>query len=104
MWRTCNIVCYSRALYLLQGMAFAKKAFGDQQDAKPDYDAIASAVFSSPPIATVGLTEEEAIEQHKNVDIYTSSFKYGPPCSCAFPLFTRGCLPCMHTSSGLRCQ
>ncbi len=56
-------------------MAFAKRAFGGQDDAKPDYDAIASAVFSSPPIATVGLTEEEAIEQHKNVDVYTSSFR-----------------------------
>jgi glutathione reductase (NADPH) len=56
-------------------MAFAKKAFGEQQDAKPDYNAIASAVFSSPPIATVGLTEEEAIENHKNVDVFTSSFK-----------------------------
>lgn len=61
--------------FLAQGMAFAKKAFGEQEDAKPDYNAIASAVFSSPPIATVGLTEEEAIEQHKNVDVFTSSFR-----------------------------
>ena len=61
--------------FVVQGMAFAKKAFGGQQDAKPDYNAIASAVFSSPPIATVGLTEEEAIEQHKNVDVFTSSFR-----------------------------
>ncbi|KAK9902162.1 hypothetical protein WJX75_006422 [Coccomyxa subellipsoidea] len=60
---------------LMEGMAFAMKAFGEQQDAKPDYNAIASAVFSSPPIATVGLTEEEAIENHKNVDVFTSSFK-----------------------------
>ncbi|CAL8466053.1 g5589 [Coccomyxa elongata] len=60
---------------LMEGMAFAKKAFGEQEDAKPDYNAIASAVFSSPPIATVGLTEEEAIEQHKNVDVFTSSFR-----------------------------
>jgi glutathione reductase (NADPH) len=58
-----------------QGMAFARKAFGGDEGAKPDYDNIPSAVFSSPPIATVGLTEAEAAEQFKDVDVYTSSFK-----------------------------
>ena len=57
-------------------MAFARKAYGGEEGSKPDYEAIPSAVFSSPPIATVGLTEEQAAESHKNVDIYTSSFKY----------------------------
>ena len=29
----------------------------------PDFTKVASAVFSEPPIATVGLTEDEALEQ-----------------------------------------
>ena len=67
-------------------MAFAKHVFGDDAQAKPDYKFIPSAVFSSPPIANVGLTEEEAVEQYKNVDIFTSSYKYVPaylPGDCA---------------------
>ena len=60
-------------------MAFARKAFGGEEGSKPDYDAIPSAVFSSPPIATVGLTEEQAAASHGNVDIYTSSFKCAAP-------------------------
>ncbi len=57
-------------------MAFAKHVFGDDAEAKPDYDFIPSAVFSSPPIANVGLSEEEAVEKYKNVDVFTSSYKY----------------------------
>ena len=64
---------------LMQGMAFAKHVFGGDPDGKPDYEYIPSAVFSSPPIANVGLTEEEAVEQYKNVDIFTSSYKCGAP-------------------------
>lgn len=60
-----------------QGMAFAKHVFGGDPEGKPDYEYIPSAVFSSPPIANVGLTEEEAVEQYKNVDIFTSSYKCG---------------------------
>ena len=60
---------------LTQGMAFAKHVFGGDPEGKPDYEYIPSAVFSSPPIANVGLTEEEAVEQYKNVDIFTSSYK-----------------------------
>ena len=62
---------------LMQGMAFAKHVFGGDPEGKPDYEYIPSAVFSSPPIANVGLTEEEAVEQYKNVDIFTSSYKCG---------------------------
>ena len=64
-----------RLVHSMQGMAFARKAFGGVADSKPDYEAIPSAVFSSPPIATVGLSEAEAAEQYKDVDVYTSSFK-----------------------------
>ncbi|KAH0978320.1 hypothetical protein GBA52_028039 [Prunus armeniaca] len=37
--------------------------------------AVPSAVFSQPPIGQVGLTEEQAIEQYGDVDIYTSNFR-----------------------------
>ncbi|CAL5228430.1 g11564 [Coccomyxa viridis] len=60
---------------LMEGMAFAKHVFGDDAEAKPDYDFIPSAVFSSPPIANVGLSEEQAVEKYKNVDVFTSSYK-----------------------------
>ena len=60
---------------LMEGMAFARNAFGGHADAAPDYNAIASAVFSSPPMASVGLTEEEAAAEFRNLDLYTSSFR-----------------------------
>ena len=44
-------------------------------EAKAEYAAIASAVFSSPPLASVGLSEEQAIEEYKDVDVFTSGFK-----------------------------
>ena len=60
---------------LMEGMAFARNAFGGDKSAAPDYEAIASAVFSSPPMASVGLTEEEAADKFSNLDIFTSSFR-----------------------------
>ena len=46
----------------------------DNQKFKPDFDAVAKVVFSSPSFASVGLTEEEAVEQEKDVDVFTSEF------------------------------
>lgn len=43
--------------------------------AKPDYENVASAVFSSPPLASVGLTEEGALAEYGNIDVFTSSFR-----------------------------
>jgi len=64
---------------LMEGMAFARAAFGeagvDTPGATPDYAAIASAVFSTPPLASVGLTEEEAVAAHPAVDVYSSAFR-----------------------------
>lgn len=60
---------------LMEGSAFAKNVFGDAADAKPAYDNIASAVFTTPQIATCGLTEEEAVKQHGDLTIFTSTFK-----------------------------
>ncbi len=42
---------------------------------KPDHDLIATAVFSHPEIGTVGLTEEQAAEKYKKVDVFRANFK-----------------------------
>jgi len=42
---------------------------------KMDYADIPTAVFSAPPIGTVGLTEEDARAQYGDVDIYRSTFR-----------------------------
>lgn len=39
------------------------------------YDYVPSAVFSQPPIGTVGLTEAQARENHGRIDVYKSTFK-----------------------------
>jgi glutathione reductase (NADPH) len=57
------------------GRKLADRIFGGQSDARLDYENIPSVVFSHPPIATVGLTETEAREQHGDaVKVYTSKF------------------------------
>jgi glutathione reductase (NADPH) len=59
---------------LMEGMALAKTLFkGDPT--VPDYVGVPAAVFSQPPIGTVGLTEEAAVAQFGAVDIFTTSFK-----------------------------
>lgn len=57
-----------------EGTVLARKLFANGKGTV-DYDDIPSAVFSQPPLATVGLTEAQAREKHANVDIYVSSFK-----------------------------
>ncbi|CAM8923127.1 unnamed protein product [Rhodiola kirilowii] len=59
---------------LMEGGALAKTIFANQPS-KPDYRAVPSAVFSQPPIGQVGLSEEQAIEQYGDIDVFTSYFK-----------------------------
>uniref|UniRef100_A0A453IUH0 Glutathione reductase, chloroplastic n=1 Tax=Aegilops tauschii subsp. strangulata TaxID=200361 RepID=A0A453IUH0_AEGTS len=59
---------------LMEGGAFAKTLFGDEPT-KPEYRAVPAAVFSQPPIGQVGLTEEQAIEEYGDVDVYLSNFR-----------------------------
>jgi glutathione reductase (NADPH) len=59
---------------LYEGMCFVRTLFGGQPTA-PSYDDIATAVFSAPPIGTVGLTESEARKKYGKVDIYKSRFR-----------------------------
>jgi glutathione reductase (NADPH) len=57
-----------------EGHAFADGVF-DGKPRKIDYRAIPTAVFANPPIASVGLTEEEARVQYAEVEIYRSDFR-----------------------------
>ncbi|MEN3930473.1 glutathione-disulfide reductase [Microvirga sp. W0021] len=58
-----------------EGHAFADHVFGGQEQRTLDYDLIPTAVFSSPEVGTVGLSEEEARVQFADVDIYKTSFR-----------------------------
>jgi glutathione reductase (NADPH) len=57
-----------------EGHAFADTVFG-RKPWRMDYDAVPSAVFSQPPLGTVGLSEEKARERHGALDIYKTSFR-----------------------------
>jgi glutathione reductase (NADPH) len=57
-----------------EGHAFADTVFGNNPRTI-DYGAIPTAVFSNPPIAGVGLTEEEARAQLSDVRVYKSDFR-----------------------------
>ncbi len=57
-----------------EGQAFADTVFNNTPRTV-DYDCIPSAVFSQPPIASVGLTEGEARTQYGNIKVYSSDFR-----------------------------
>lgn len=57
-----------------EGQAFADTEFGDKPS-KVDHSLIPTAVFSTPEIGTIGLTEEQATEQFDEVDVYIARFK-----------------------------
>jgi glutathione reductase (NADPH) len=57
-----------------EGQAFADTVFGGNPRSTA-YDCIPSAVFSQPPLASVGLTESQARNSHGNIKIYTSDFR-----------------------------
>jgi glutathione reductase (NADPH) len=57
-----------------EGHAFADTVFGSAPRSIA-YDNIPSAVFSQPPLASVGLTEEQARLVHGHVKVFTSDFR-----------------------------
>jgi glutathione reductase (NADPH) len=59
---------------LEQGGAVARSLFGPRPTS-PKLGHVASAVFSQPPVGTVGLSEQEAVSRHGVVDIYESRFR-----------------------------
>ncbi len=57
-----------------EGAAFAETVFNDNPT-RVDHSLIPTAVFSNPEIGTVGLTEAEAREKCRVLDVYRSSFR-----------------------------
>lgn len=57
-----------------EAMRLASNLYGGTRLAM-DYDGIPTAVFSNPPVGTVGLTEEEARGRLGEVDVYRSEFR-----------------------------
>ena len=58
-----------------EGQAFAETQFGSGDAVEVDYDCVPHAVFSHPPIASVGLTESEARNRYGSVKTYSSDFR-----------------------------
>eukprot|EP01136_Pigoraptor_vietnamica_P025647 Opistho-1_new@79814 len=58
-----------------EGMAVARRLFKPEQYRPVDYRHIPTAVFSQPNIGTVGLTEEQALENGHEVVVFESRFK-----------------------------
>ena len=56
------------------GHAFADTFFG-QHPRRPDHSNVASAVFSMPPIGSVGITEDDAKAKNLDVKIFATSFR-----------------------------
>jgi glutathione reductase (NADPH) len=57
------------------GRRLGDRLYNNQKDRHLDYKMIATAVFSHPPIGTVGLTEDEARKEHGDaVKIYQTRF------------------------------
>jgi len=57
-----------------EGAAVARTLF-DGTPTRPDHETIPTAVFSHPPLATVGLTESEARARHGAIDVFRSVFR-----------------------------
>ncbi len=57
-----------------EGQAFADTIFGNKPT-RVDYDSVPAAVFSHPPLASVGLTESQARNKLGSVKVYTSDFR-----------------------------
>lgn len=81
---------------LNEGMILAENLFNGQ-DREMDYNNIPTAVFSQPPIGTVGLGEQEAKAKGHNVDIYMSSFS---PLKFALSSHKEKCLMKLVVDSG----
>jgi glutathione reductase (NADPH) len=55
-------------------MAFVKTVY-ENKPTPVDHKLVATAVFSRPEIATVGLTEAQALEEGHAIDVYMSTFR-----------------------------
>lgn len=57
-----------------EAMCFLDTIYRDKPT-RPDFDAIATAVFSQPEIGTVGLSEDEAATRFEELEIYRAEFR-----------------------------
>jgi glutathione reductase (NADPH) len=57
-----------------EGVCVARTLFAGV-DTRPDHTGVASAVFSQPPIGTVGPTEAAARETYAEIDVFRSTFR-----------------------------
>ncbi|THD78217.1 MAG: glutathione-disulfide reductase [Phenylobacterium sp.] len=71
-----------------EGHAFADTVFYDRPTSF-DHETVASAVFSQPPVGTVGLSEADARHKYGKVDIYLTRFR---PMKTAFAGEDERCL------------
>jgi glutathione reductase (NADPH) len=58
---------------IAEGRAFAETVFG-RRHVNVDYALVPTAVFSTPPVGCVGMTEANARREHP-IDVYVSSFR-----------------------------
>uniref|UniRef100_A0A7S1IQI1 Glutathione reductase n=1 Tax=Eutreptiella gymnastica TaxID=73025 RepID=A0A7S1IQI1_9EUGL len=59
---------------LHEGHCFADTEYGGM-NRKPDHENVAAAVFSNPPLGTVGITEAEAAASYDRVAVFKSGFR-----------------------------
>ncbi|GAA0529005.1 glutathione reductase (NADPH) [Rhizomicrobium palustre] len=57
-----------------EAMCFVKTVFQDTPT-KPDHHLVATAVFTTPEIGTVGMSEESALQHGHAIDVYKSTFR-----------------------------
>ena len=57
-----------------EGHAFADTIFGGRKT-PVDHDLVASAVFTQPELGSIGMTEEEAMEGDRTIEVYCASFR-----------------------------
>lgn len=61
---------------IAEGHALADRLFGKAPGRQaPDYALVPSAVFSAPPIGTVGLSEAQARAEEKDIAVYKTAFR-----------------------------
>jgi glutathione reductase (NADPH) len=59
---------------IAEGQAFAETIFNNNP-MSAEHDNVPSAVFSQPPIGSVGLPEHEAREKYAEIDVYVAGFR-----------------------------
>ena len=57
-----------------EGICLSETLFNDNPRS-PDHENVPAAVFSQPPVGTVGLTEDAAREKYHEIDVYRSIFR-----------------------------